>query len=128
MKSSVTIGISPFLRALTLIAGVALTPAVLGQKVTFAPYIQLGDSGAFGPSDQIVIAWQTDETSPNPSAYKVQFQSDKSDGDGSVNPQARVVDNYLAADPALPAIPGAYGAHANYTAVLSGLKYDTIYK
>jgi len=39
-----------------------------------------------------------------------------------------VVDNYLAADPSLPAVAGAYGAHSNYTAVLSGLKYDAEYQ
>jgi uncharacterized repeat protein (TIGR01451 family) len=129
MKPLKTTGTSPLLRALTLIAGVALVPAVLGQKVTFAPYIQLGDNGSFGPSDQIVVAWQTDEASPKPSAFKVEFQSERSDYDrGSVVPQGRVVDNYLAADPALPTIPGAYGAHSNYTAVLTGLRYDTVYK
>jgi uncharacterized repeat protein (TIGR01451 family) len=129
MKPLNTTGISPLLRALTLIAGVSFVPVVLGQKVTFAPYIQLGDNGAFGPSDQIVVAWQTDETSPKPSAFKVEFQSEHSDYDrGSVVPQARIVDNYLAADPALPTIPGAYGAHSNYTAVLSGLRYDNVYK
>ena len=129
MKPLNTTGISPLLRALAWVAGVAFVPAVLGQNVTFAPYIQLGDNGAFGPSDQIVVAWQTDETSPKPSAFKVEFQSERSDYDrGSVVPQGRIVDNYLAADPALPAVPGAYGAHSNYTAVLSGLRYDTVYK
>jgi hypothetical protein len=37
------------------------------------------------------------------------------------------VDNYLTADPALPTVPGAYGPHTNYTAVLRGLRYDTEY-
>lgn len=129
MKPMNTTGISPLLRALTLIAGVAFVPSVLGQKVTFAPYIQLGDNGAFGPTDQIVVAWQTDETSPKSSAFKVEFQSERSEYDrGFVVPQGRIVDNYLVADPALPPIPGAYGAHSNYTAVLSGLRYDTLYK
>jgi uncharacterized repeat protein (TIGR01451 family) len=136
MKSLSTTGISPFLRTLALMAGVALVPAAFGQQVTFSPYIQLGDNGAFGPTDQIVIAWQTDETTPKASAYKVEFQEVQSQTSKfqesgrdrhSVTPKARVIDNYLAADPSLPTIPGAYGAHSNYVAVLGGLKYDTFY-
>lgn len=115
------------LGALAVVVGIALAPAAFGQQVTFSPYLQLGDDGAFGLTDQIVIAWQTNETSPNASAYKVEFNS--SDFDHHVvTPAARVVDNYLAADPSLPAIPGAYGAHSNYTAVLRDLKYDTVYQ
>ena len=49
--------------------------AVFGQQGDFAPYIQLGDNGPFGPTDQIVIAWQTNETSPKASAYKVELRS-----------------------------------------------------
>ena len=140
MKPPFTTGISPLLRALTLVAGVALAPSVFGQQVTFSPYIQLGDNGTFGPADQIVIAWQTDEAAPKASAYKVEFREVDSDDSRSqselrgadhgrsVTPSARIVDNYLAADPSLPAIPGAYGAHSNYTAVLSGLKYDSLYR
>jgi uncharacterized repeat protein (TIGR01451 family) len=128
-----------------MVLGFMLTPVAFAQQVTFAPYLQLGDNGTFGPEDQIVVAWQTDETAPNPSAYKVEFSS-SDDKDGkrevssfqefgrnsesdhrSVTPNARVVDNYLAVDPSLPVIPGAYGAHSNYTAVLRGLKYDTVY-
>lgn len=77
----------------------------------------------------MVIAWQTNETSPNPSAYKVEFSADEHGRghDSTITPSGRVVDNYLAADPSLPPIPGAYGAHVNYTAVLSGLRYDTVY-
>ena len=131
MKQSSTTGLSPILRALTLIASVALAPATFGQQVTFSPYLQLGDNGAFGPTDQIVVAWQTDETTPKASAYKVEFRESgfrESERDQRfVTPQARVIDNYLAADPSLPTIPGAYGAHSNYTAVLRGLKYDTTY-
>ena len=132
MKSFSTTGISPTLRALAFIAGVALVPAVFGQQVTFSPYIQLGDNGTFGSKDQIVVAWQTDETTPKASAYKVEFwvsESRASEHDSRfVSPQARIVDNYLAADPALPTVPGAYGAHSNYTAVLTGLRYDTAYQ
>ena len=49
-------------------------------------------------------------------------------GHSFVKPSARVIDNYLAADPALPTIPGAYGPHTNYTAVLRDLRYDTEYQ
>jgi hypothetical protein len=94
MKPSPTTGIFPILRALTLIAGVALAPAAFGQQVTFSPYLQLGDNGAFGPTDLIVIAWQTDEASPKASAYKVEFQAPERDH-RTVTPQARVLDNYL---------------------------------
>ena len=132
MKSSLATVLSPILYALTLTASVALTPGALGQQVTFSPYIQLGNDGTFGPTDQIVVAWQTSEPSPKTSAYKVQFWEATSRGSernrSSVAPQARVVDNYLAADPSLPPIPGAYGAHSNYTAVLRGLKYNTQYQ
>src|ERR1700756_3773742 len=85
----------------------ALTPTAFSQEVTFSPYIQLGDNGKLGPADQIVIAWQTDESSPNASAYKVEFSEDHR-GHRSVTPSGRVIDNYLAADPSLPPIPGAY--------------------
>jgi uncharacterized repeat protein (TIGR01451 family) len=45
------------------------------------------------------------------------------------SPAARVVDNYLSADPQFSALalPAPYGAHANYTAVLPGLEFDTQY-
>jgi uncharacterized repeat protein (TIGR01451 family) len=127
MKSFLKTGKTPLLRALTFTLSAALAPALFGQQVTFAPYIQLGDHGPLGPTDQIVIAWQTDDTTPNPSAYKVEF-GEFGYGNHGVRPQARVIDNYLAADPSLPTIPGAYGPHTNYTAVLSGLTYDTEYK
>ena len=111
-----------------VIASVILAPAAFSQQVTFFPYVQLGDSGAFGPSDQIVISWQTDEATPNASAYKVALRVAGDDDSHTVQPSARIVDNYLAADPTLPAVPGAYGAHSNYTAVLRGLRYDTTYR
>ncbi|MDB6104454.1 MAG: hypothetical protein JWO52_4453 [Gammaproteobacteria bacterium] len=133
MKQSGTAGKGTLLQALIAI-GTVFAPAAFSQQVTFAPYIQLGDNGPFGPTDQIVIAWQTDEASPKVSAYNVEIHP--SDGErrsdderrAVVIPKARVVDSYLAADPALPAIAGAYGAHSNYTAVLSGLKYETEYQ
>ena len=111
---------------LALAASLGLMPIARSQHVTFAPYLQLGDNGAFGPADQIVVAWQTDESSPNADAYKVQFSATKHEWH-SVMPNARVVDNYLAADPTLPTIPGAYGPHSNYVAILRGLAYDTVY-
>ena len=113
---------------LAIMAGATFAPAVFSQQVTFAPYIQLGDNGPFGATDQIVIAWQTDETAPKVSAYKVELQQVKGGRGVAVIPAARVIDDYLAADPSLPAVPGAYGAHSNYTAVLGGLKYDTEYR
>ena len=111
---------------LALVACLALASPALAQEVTFAPYLQLGANGKLGPSDQIVIAWQTNESSPNAPAYKVEFHSTAHDH-SSVTPKGRVIDNYLAADPALPPIPGAYGPHTNYTAVLQNLQYDTVY-
>src|ERR1700731_2025335 len=94
-------------RALAIMVAVAFAPAVFGQQVTFAPYIQLGDNGPLHATDQIVVAWQTNETSPKASAYKVEVQQSYG-GWRSVVPQVRVIDNYLAADAALPAVAGAY--------------------
>src|ERR1700760_4929116 len=134
MKTSFLIGTLSRLRIPAVMICVALAPAAFGQQVTFSPYIQLGDNGTFGPTDQLVVAWQTDETTPNANAYKVEFQAEEhgyhgsNHGNNFVKPSGRVVDNYLAADPALPTIPGAYGAHVNYVAVLQYLKYDTTYK
>jgi hypothetical protein len=39
MKLFSSTGLSSILRALTLIASVALAPAVFGQQVTFSPYV-----------------------------------------------------------------------------------------
>jgi hypothetical protein len=103
-----------------------LTSSAFAQNVTYKPYIQPGDNGPFGPTDQMVIAWQTDESSPNASAYSVEFGKSTSYG-RSVTPQARVVDNYLAADPSLPVPPTSSGPHSNYSAVLADLQYDTTY-
>jgi Calcineurin-like phosphoesterase/Domain of unknown function DUF11 len=129
MKPSSPIPISPFVKRhiLAIVICLALAPAVLGQQVTFFPYVQLGDNGPFGVTDRIVIAWQTNETSPNASAYKVEFREGPHHSH-TVTPSGRVVDNYLAADPALPIVPGAYGAHVNYIAVLRDLSYDTVYQ
>jgi len=128
MTSSPFLGLRSFLTFLAAAVAVWLAPAAYAQQVTFAPYLQLGDNGPFGFADQVVVAWQTNETLPNPSAYKVEFSESGRSHGRTVTPSARIVDNYLAADPALPAIPGAYGAHSNYTAVLSGLEFDSVYE
>jgi uncharacterized repeat protein (TIGR01451 family) len=109
-----------------LLATALLAPGASAQIVTYKPYIQPGDNGPFGAKDQIVIAWQTNESSPRVSAYSVEFGKTAAYG-RSVSPQARLVDNYLAADPSLPIPPTASGAHSNYSAVLSDLEYDTTY-
>jgi hypothetical protein len=111
---------------LALVVAFSLAPRAAGQNVTYKPYIQPGDNGPFGLTDQIVIAWQTDEASPNPSAFTVQFGKTASYGQ-SVTPQGRVVDNYLSAGINLPIPLHASGAHSNYSAVLKGLDYNTTY-
>src|SRR5258707_2465403 len=118
LRRVIVIGNDTVPRALMIVVAVAFAP-VFGQQVTFAPYIQLGDNGPFHAKDQIVIAWQTDETSPLASAYKVELQRAKGIRRRGMNvvPQARVVDNYLAADASLPAVSGAYWGHSNYTAL-----------
>src|ERR1700756_3889047 len=110
---------------LGLAVGASLAPAAAAQNLTYKPYIELGDAGSFGPSDQVVVAWQTDEASPNPTAYTVEFGLLAYQA--SVTPSARVVDNYLAADSILPKIPTAPGSRSNYTAVLKNLEYDRTY-
>lgn len=109
-----------------LIAVCMLGANLQAQEVTFKPYIQPGDAGGFGHADQMVVAWQTNEKSPNPSAYTVQYGTSMALGH-SASVKGRVVDNYLAADPNLASlsIPTAYGAHTDYYAVLKGLSYDT---
>jgi uncharacterized repeat protein (TIGR01451 family) len=111
---------------LGLAIAMSLAPAAGAQDVTYKPYIELGDAGGFGPSDQMVVAWQTDEKSPNAAVYKVEFGTTASYG-ASVTPSARVVNNYLAADPTLPVPPTAPGPHSDYSAVLKNLAYDTTY-
>jgi hypothetical protein len=78
--------------------------------------------------DQIVVAWQTDESSPVPGAYSVQFGKSLT-GLVPAVVRARVVDSYLSADAQFAAVtlPFKYGAHSNYTAVLSDLDYATTY-
>ncbi len=118
-------GLSLFASA-SVLALLVAGPAPAGAVVTYAPYIQPGDAGPLGETDRIVVTWQTDEKVPNPAAYKVDFGLGVS-LQATVQPAGRVVDNYLAADPALPVPPTAYGAHTNYTAVLRGLKPDSAY-
>jgi hypothetical protein len=98
------------------------------QSVTFMPYIQPGDNGPFGRHDQMVVAWQTDESSPAPSAYVVQYGRTLTDLTPAAV-DARVVDNYLSADAQFSALdlPFRYGAHSDYTAVLTQLAYNTTY-
>jgi uncharacterized repeat protein (TIGR01451 family) len=110
---------------MAIFTGAAFAQIASGQQVTFLPYIQPGDNGPFGATDQIVIAWQTNETSPA-GVYQVGFGTTTSYG-STAAPSARVVDNYIASDPSLPVSPFSYGAHSNYTAVLSGLSFDTTY-
>jgi hypothetical protein len=104
----------------------SLAPSAAAHNVTYQPYIQPGDNGPFGAKDQIVIAWQTDEATPTPAAFTVQYGTSVSYGQ-SVTPHGRVVDNYLSADSTLPVPPTASGPHSNYAAVLKGLDYDTTY-
>jgi calcineurin-like phosphoesterase family protein/purple acid phosphatase-like protein/uncharacterized protein DUF11 len=111
---------------LALVVAFSLAPLAVGQNVTYKPYIQPGDNGPFGSADQMVIAWQTDEASPNPSAFTVQFGKTVSYGQ-SVTPQGRVVDNYLSVDSSLPKPAAPSGPHSNYSAVLKDLDYNTTY-
>jgi hypothetical protein len=111
---------------LALVVAFSMAPRAAGQNVTYKPYIQPGDNGPFGPTDQMVIAWQTDEASPNAGAFTVQFGESVSYGQSMI-PQGRVVDNYLSADPALPIPITASGPHSNYAAILKGLEYNTTY-
>jgi uncharacterized repeat protein (TIGR01451 family) len=105
---------------------VLLSCACTVAQVTYKPYLQLGDAGRFGRTDQAVIAWQTAEAIANSSAYRVEFGETQAFGSSAV-PQGRVVDNYLATDPTLPVPPTASGPHVNYYAVLKGLEFDTTY-
>src|SRR5215813_10597646 len=105
-----------------------LAAPLCAQTVTFRPYIEPGDNGPFGAKDQMVVTWQTDESHPLPSAYTVQFGKSSTQLE-SASVDARVVDNYLSVDPQFAALtlPFRYGAHSNYTAVLSNLDYDRTY-
>src|SRR5579859_6971670 len=121
MRSNRSPALSPFVVAVAVV----FSPAAAAAAVTYAPYIQPGDAGRFGPHDQIVIAWQTDESVAS-SAYRVEFASEH--GGGVVRATGRVVDAYLAADPGLPVPPTATGPRVDYYAVLPDLQYDTTYR
>jgi hypothetical protein len=110
--------------ASTFACAVALPAAA--SVVTYQPYVQPGDAGTLDKRDVKVIAWQTDEAVPNPHAYTVKFGSTP-EANQSATVQGRVVDNYLSADPSLPVPVTASGAHVNYHATLTGLKFDTTY-
>jgi len=105
---------------------VALAIPATAQQVIYKPYVELGDAGPLGASDQMVIAWQTGESSPNASAYRVEFGASTQYG-AIVGPTGRVVDNYLSADPSLP-VPATYkGPRVDYYAVLTGLRSGKTY-
>src|SRR5262249_35067510 len=81
-----------------------------------------------GPTDQIVVAWQTDESQPVTNAYTVEFGKSAA----SMTPapvSARVVDDYLSADAQFAGLtlPFKYGAHSNYSAMLKNLEYGATY-
>jgi uncharacterized repeat protein (TIGR01451 family) len=120
-----TIRLRTFHAILVLTCGL-LACSLQAQQITYTPYIQPGDNGPFGPADQMVIAWQTNESAPHASAYTVQFGTSNSYGQTAAV-TGRVINNYLAADTTLPAIPTATGPRVNYTAVLTNLNYDTTY-
>ncbi|MBV8709124.1 MAG: metallophosphoesterase family protein [Acidobacteriaceae bacterium] len=109
-----------------VLAVFALTPALFSQQITYSPYIQPGDNGPLGPTDQMIVAWQTDETAPRANTYHVEYGTTTAYGSSAVV-TGRVVDNYLAADSSLPVSPYSYGAHTDYLAVLSLLSFDTTY-
>jgi Calcineurin-like phosphoesterase/Domain of unknown function DUF11 len=114
---------------LVLCAGSTIgTAGALAQSepVTVQPYIQPGDFSTFDRADGIVVSWQTDETTPNPNAYRVSFGTNTR-YERSVKPAGRVIDNYLSADPSLPLGGTPFGAHVAYTAVLKDLSYNTTY-
>lgn len=124
MRRILSRGVSCVLLGIAI--AVWFAPAATAQKVTYKPYIELGDAGPFGTNDQMVVAWQTDESVPNPSSYTVEFGTTLSYG-AAVTPSGRVVDNYLSADLTLPVPPTASGPHSNYAAVLKNLAYDATY-
>ncbi|MCL2451210.1 MAG: metallophosphoesterase, partial [Polyangiaceae bacterium] len=99
----------------------------LAQQVTYKPYLQPGNASSLDGTDQVVIAWQTNEITPS-HRYSVEFEAIGSGIGGSVAPVGRVVDNYLSADPTLPIPPTAYGAHVNYVALIEGLAFDSAYR
>src|SRR5205807_4573068 len=47
---------------LGLAVAACFAPAATAQEVPSKPYIELGAAGAFGPKDELIVAWQTDES------------------------------------------------------------------
>jgi uncharacterized repeat protein (TIGR01451 family) len=111
--------------ALLVAGGVLGIARFASAAITYAPYVQPGNAGGFGDRDQMLIAWQTDESTPSQDAYRVEFESER--GGGSALAVGRVVDGYLSADPSLPVPATATGARVDYAALLGGLAYDTTY-
>src|SRR5260221_11997819 len=77
---------------LVVLSAALIAPAAFSQTVTYKPYIQPGDNGSFGASDQMVGAWQTSGASPNPSADSVEFGTSVS-YEVTVQPQGPWVDS-----------------------------------
>src|SRR6516165_5735543 len=113
--------------ALLIILACSAAP-VAAQVVSYLPYIEPGDNGPFGAKDQMIVTWQTNESNPVPGAYEVEFGKSLSSL-ARAPISARLVDNYLSADPQFASLtlPFKYGAHSNYTAVLKDLDYATKY-
>jgi hypothetical protein len=109
-----------------MVGATASTLAAGAPTITYKPYVEPGDASRLGDRDQLVIAWQTDEAMPGPGAFTVDFGRSRDYG-RMATVSGRVVDNYLAADPALPVPPTAPGPRVNYTAVLGDLDFDTAY-
>ena len=139
---------TPLLLGATLLTGSRLALAApvsanvekgASVQVTYLPYIQPSHTSKFGATDTMIVAWQTNETTPNstPGApYTVTVQPAGGGASTTVTPIGRVVNNYLASDPQFAAlidpasptrIPTLFGARVNYYTVLSGLQYNTSY-
>ena len=67
---SATAAVPLFRYQAQVIAATNASPSTSGPQVTFLPYIQPGDAGVSGSEDQMLVAWQTNETSPSAS-YQV---------------------------------------------------------
>jgi hypothetical protein len=84
-----------------LVCSACAAERAAAQTVTYQPYIEPGNAGKLDESDQMVVAWQTNESAPHPGAYKVDFGRTASYG-STASVAGRVADSYLAADPSLP--------------------------
>src|SRR5260370_2575547 len=97
-----------------VVGATASALAAGAPTITYQPYVEPGDASRLEDSDQLVIAWQTDEAIPNPAAFAVDFGRSHDYGRIAMA-SGRVVDNYLAADRTLPVPPTAPGPRVNYT-------------